>query len=191
MLLRWFQVYTKVNQWWTSACGTHTCMYPFFFFFGTHSFSDSFLKQVIIEYWEFPMLYRRSLFVIYFIHSSVCMLIPWRFKLQKARSCLIRTLPKGWRRMSIYSVFLFLCCRSSHCGWFLAIVVMQLDGEMGRGMPRGIFRLIRHHRLSAHVFGQAPGVGDGLGGLASAGTPCSPRGLKDSHKTERLNWIDP
>ena len=43
----------------------HTCTY-------SCSFLDYFPTQVITEYWgEFPMLYSRSLLVIYFIHSSV------------------------------------------------------------------------------------------------------------------------
>ena len=37
-----------------------------------------------------------------------------------------------------------------------------------------------HHRLNGH---QAPGVGDGQGGLAC----CSPWGRKESDTTERLN----
>ena len=49
---------------------THTHMY-------IYSFSDSFPIEVITEYWvEFPMLYSRSLLVIYFIYSSVYILIP-------------------------------------------------------------------------------------------------------------------
>ena len=158
---------------------THVC---------THPFSDSFLKHVIVEYWgEFPVLYSRSFFVIYLIHSNVCLLIPRRFKLQKARSWLTRTLQKGWRRTPICSVFLFLLCQSSHCSWFLAIVVMWLDGEMGRGMPRGMFRVIQHHRLNGHEFEQAPGVGGGQGGLVC----CSPWGRKESDTTERLKWTAP
>ena len=39
-----------------------------------------------------------------------------------------------------------------------------------------------HHRLSGHEFEQAPGVGDGQGGLAS----CRPWGRKESDTTERL-----
>ena len=42
----------------------------------------------------------------------------------------------------------------------------------------------RHHHLNGHEFEQAPGVGDGQGGLAS----CSPWGRKESDTTERLNW---
>ena len=37
-----------------------------------------------------------------------------------------------------------------------------------------------HHRLNGHEFEQAPGVGDGQGGLAR----CSPWGHKESDMTE-------
>ena len=40
-----------------------------------------------------------------------------------------------------------------------------------------------HHRLDAHEFGQAPGVGNGLGGLVC----CSLYGCKESDMTEQLN----
>ena len=40
-----------------------------------------------------------------------------------------------------------------------------------------------HHRLDAHEFEQALGVGDGQGGLAS----CRPWGRKESDMTEQLN----
>ena len=40
-----------------------------------------------------------------------------------------------------------------------------------------------HHRLDGHEFEQAPGVGDGQGGLAC----CSPWGRKESDTTEQLN----
>ena len=40
-----------------------------------------------------------------------------------------------------------------------------------------------HHRLNAHEFEQAPGGGEGQGGLAC----CSPWGLKESDTTEQLN----
>ena len=43
-----------------------------------------------------------------------------------------------------------------------------------------------HHRLNGHEFEQAPGVGDGQGGL----TCCSPQGCKESDTTERLNNYD-
>ena len=40
-----------------------------------------------------------------------------------------------------------------------------------------------HHQLNGHEFEQAPGVGDGQGGLAC----CSPWGRKESDMTEQLN----
>ena len=40
-----------------------------------------------------------------------------------------------------------------------------------------------HHRLNGHEFEQAPGVGDGQGGLAC----CSPWGCKEPGTTEPLN----
>ena len=43
-----------------------------------------------------------------------------------------------------------------------------------------------HHRHDGHEFEQAPGVGDGQGGLAC----CSPWGSKESDMTERLNWTE-
>ena len=44
-----------------------------------------------------------------------------------------------------------------------------------------------HHQLDGHEFEQAPGVGDGQGGLAC----CSPWGHKESDMTECLNWTEP
>ena len=44
-----------------------------------------------------------------------------------------------------------------------------------------------HHWLNGHEFEQAPGVGDGQGGLAR----CSPWGRKELDTTERLNWTEP
>ena len=41
-----------------------------------------------------------------------------------------------------------------------------------------------HHRCDGHEFEQAPGVGDGQGGLAC----CGSWGHKESDTTERLNW---
>ena len=43
-----------------------------------------------------------------------------------------------------------------------------------------------HHQLYGHEFEQAPGVGDGRGGLVC----CSPWGRKESDKTEQLNWTE-
>ena len=42
-----------------------------------------------------------------------------------------------------------------------------------------------HQWLDGHGFEQAPGIGDGQGGLAL----CSPRGWKESDTTEWLNWF--
>ena len=44
-----------------------------------------------------------------------------------------------------------------------------------------------HHRLNGHDFEQAPGVGDGQGGLEC----CSPWDRKESDTTEWLNWTEP
>ena len=43
-----------------------------------------------------------------------------------------------------------------------------------------------HHQLDGHEFEQAPGVGDGQGGLAYY----SPWGRKESDTTEQLNWTE-
>ena len=43
-----------------------------------------------------------------------------------------------------------------------------------------------HHRLNGHEFEQAPGVGDGQGGLAC----CSSWGCKESDMTEQLNGTE-
>ena len=43
-----------------------------------------------------------------------------------------------------------------------------------------------HHRCNEHEFEQAPGVGDGQGGLTCG----CPRGHKESDTTERLNRTD-
>ena len=43
-----------------------------------------------------------------------------------------------------------------------------------------------HHQLNGHEFVQAPGVGDGQGGLVC----CSPRGHKELDMTEQLNWTE-
>ena len=43
-----------------------------------------------------------------------------------------------------------------------------------------------HHCLDGHGFEQAPGVGDGQGGLVC----CNSWGCKESDVTERLNWTE-
>ena len=44
-----------------------------------------------------------------------------------------------------------------------------------------------YHRLNGHEFEQAPGVGEGQGGLVC----CSPWGQKGSHTAEQLNSNKP
>ena len=43
-----------------------------------------------------------------------------------------------------------------------------------------------HHWLDGHEFEQAPGIGDGQGGLVCY----SPRGRRESNTTEQLNWTE-
>ena len=43
-----------------------------------------------------------------------------------------------------------------------------------------------HHQLDGHEFKQAPGVGDGQGGLVC----CNSWGRKESDMTEQLNWTE-
>ena len=43
-----------------------------------------------------------------------------------------------------------------------------------------------HHGLDGHEFEQAPGVGDGQGGLVC----CSPWGHKELDMTDQLNWTE-
>jgi len=43
-----------------------------------------------------------------------------------------------------------------------------------------------HHWLNGHEFEQAPGIGNGQGGLAC----CRPWGCKESDRTEQLNWTE-
>ena len=43
-----------------------------------------------------------------------------------------------------------------------------------------------HHQFNGHELEQAPGVGDGMGGLAC----CSSWGCKELDMTEQLNWLN-
>ena len=62
------------------------------------------------------------------------------------------------------------------------LMLGKIEGRE-KGDDRG-WDALWHHRLNGHEFEQAPGVGDGQGGLAC----CSPWGHKESHTTEWLNW---
>ena len=53
----------------SKAIQLHIYIYPFFFRFFSHTGYTEYLV-------EFPVLYSRSLLIIYFIYSSVYMLIP-------------------------------------------------------------------------------------------------------------------
>ena len=62
------------------------------------------------------------------------------------------------------------------------LMLVKIEGGIRRGRQR--MRWWWHHRLDGHGFEQAPGVGDGQGGLAC----CSPWGHKESDIREWLNW---
>ena len=71
----WFTVlclrYTA--KWFCTHTHTHTHIHIHYI----HSFSDSCPIQVITEYWvEFPVLYSRSLLIIYLVYTSLYVLIP-------------------------------------------------------------------------------------------------------------------
>ena len=63
---------------------------------------------------------------------------------------------------------------------------LMLEKIEGRSRRRWLkMRWFRcHHWLYGHEFEQAPGVGDGHGGLAY----CSPQSGKESDMTDQLNW---
>ena len=56
-------------------------------------------------------------------------------------------------------------------------------GKTEGGRRRGRQMVGWHRRLNGHEFEQAPGVGDGQGGLVC----CSPCGCKELDTTEQLN----
>ena len=61
---------------------------------------------------------------------------------------------------------------------------LMLGKIEGRRRERQDERVGWHHRLNGHECEQAPGVGDGQGGLAC----CSPWSRKESDMTKQLNW---
>ena len=58
----------------------------------------------------------------------------------------------------------------------------KIEGKRRKGMTENEM-VGWHHRLSGHEFEQAPGVGDGQGGLAC----CGSWGRKELDMTEQLN----
>ena len=63
-----------------------------------------------------------------------------------------------------------------------ALMLGKIECRRRRGKQR--MRLVGwHHQLNGHELEQAPGVGDGQGGLVC----CSPLGRKESNTTEQLN----
>ena len=61
------------------------------------------------------------------------------------------------------------------------LMLGKIEGKRRRGQQR--MRWLDHW-LNGHEFEQAPGVGDGQGGLVC----CSPWGWKELDTTEQLNW---
>ena len=61
------------------------------------------------------------------------------------------------------------------------LMLGKIEGRRRRGQQNEMVGW--HHRLNAHEFEQALGVGDGQGGLAC----CSPWGRKELDTTELLN----
>ena len=70
---------TELN-WFTmiyNVCFRYTAKWFSYMYTYVYSFSGSFLIRVITEYWaDFPVLYSRSLLVIYLIYRSMYMLMP-------------------------------------------------------------------------------------------------------------------
>ena len=62
------------------------------------------------------------------------------------------------------------------------LMLGKIEGKRRRGITEDEM-VGWHYRLDGHEFEQAPGVGDGQGGLAC----CSPWGHKELDMTERLN----
>ena len=60
----------------------------------------------------------------------------------------------------------------------------KIEGRRRRGQQKGTM-VGWHHQLNGHEFEQAPGVGDGQGGLVCF----SPWGRKESDTTERLDRL--
>ena len=90
-----------------------------------YSFLDSFPMWVITEYWEeFPVLYSRSLLVVYFIYSSVsCLLILSIF------GCAVSSLLHRLFSTCIEQGLLSSRVQASHCGGFSCCRAWTLGHE--------------------------------------------------------------
>ena len=64
------------------------------------------------------------------------------------------------------------------------LMLAKIEGRWRRGREDEMVGW--HHRLDGHAFEQAPGAGDGQGGLAC----CSPWGCKESDPAEPLNGTE-
>ena len=82
-------------------------------------------------------------------------------------------------RESLTAVWIRLLHTPQH---FLTSHPSRYAGESEQGMTEDEM-VGWHHRLNGHEFEQAPGVGDGQGGLAC----CSPWGCRELDVTEWLN----
>ena len=72
------------------------------------------------------------------------------------------------------SVHIFLAVFGLPC----CVRAFSSHGEQGySSLVRGLLIAVASHRLNGHEFEQAPGVGDGQGGLAC----CSPRSCRVRH----------
>ena len=147
-------------------------MYPFSAKRLSHSGCHRALSRV-------PVLYRRTLLVIYFIYSCVYMSIP------VSQFISPRFIPIGRTDVEAETPILWspdakrwLICKNPDAGkdW----------GQEEKGTT-GDEMVGWHHWLDGREFEWTPGVGDGQGGLAC----CDSWGRKESDRTERLNWTEP
>ena len=67
------------------------------------------------------------------------------------------------------------------------LVLGKIEGRRRKGRQRMRWLEVRwHHQLNGHEFEQAPGAGDGQGGVVC----CRPWGRKESDMTEQLNQTE-
>ena len=125
-----------------------------------------------------PVLYTRTLLVLYFIYSCVYMSIP---VFQFISPCFM---PIGRTDVEAETPILWPPDAKSWLIW--------KDHDAGKDWGQEEKGTTEdemvgwHHRLNGHEFGWTLGVGDGQGGLAC----CSSWGRKELDTTERLNWTE-